>query len=961
MKRMPVLSALAVVSAFFVFGVAWRAAAVEHAESERHASPITQQQIEADWLRQAELRGVPAAGGEIRPEDDAAGACDAVKNGEWGFHTDLEENPWWQVDLGGQRSLVQIQIYNRCDTNAERAARLMILLSDDGKKWKQVYQHDGTVFYGYTDNKPLLVQLGDARARYVRIQLPGKTYLHLDEVEVYRATKRYEQNVALLRPATQSSTSRWSSRAVLPTERQSKYSTAKIVEQGRMLAQDLRRLGADVEAEAESLDRIAERLKRRPADAPEPTRRGLYLQVRQAVRKMAMSNPLLDFDTILFAKRAPGALPHMSDQYYGWWSRPGGGIFLLSGWKSEKPQARCLTADMPEGSFLRPDLSYDGKKVLFAYCRYHSHVAGMEKVDKERLPDDAFYHIYEMNVDGTGRRQLTRGPYDDFDARYLPNGRIVFLSTRKGQFVQCGKLSTLATQQSALPDSYVRCGGSNTRPVPVYTLHVMESDGTQMQSISAFENFEWTPFVADDGRILYARWDYIDRHNHAYMSLWSTNPDGTNPQLVYGNYTATPHCIFEARPIPNSQKLVFTASAHHSITGGTLALLDRNLGTEGDRPITRLTPELGFPETEGWSEAYYANPYPLSEEHYLVAWSDRRLPPHGNGNDPVVGDENPINALGLYLYDGFGNLELIYRDAEISSMYPIPVRPRPRPPIAGSNVDWAGAEEGRFLLQDVYRGLDGVQRGSVKSLRIVGVPPKTQPHMDSPELGFSHEDPGKYVLGTVPVEEDGSAHFRAPSGVSLFFQALDADGMAVQTMRTLTYVQPGQTLSCIGCHESRESAPETNRPLLAATREPSKIAPGPAGSWPLDFQVLVQPVMEQRCIRCHKPGTDGEEFDLTVAKSYDSLAGYGNPSLRTRVLTQYRQGRSTAGAVAAKMNPLVQLLKKDHYGVKLAKDDWDRLITWMDTYGQRRGSFSPQQEERLRKLRRKLNPMLADR
>ena len=172
----------------------------------------------------------------------------------------------------------------------------------------------------------------------------------------------------------------------------------------------------------------------------------------------------------------------------------------------------------------------------------------------------------------------------------------------------------------------------------------MDADGGNLRPISAFENFEWTPTVANDGRILYTRWDYIDRFNGNFFSLWSTNPDGTNPQLVYGNYTARPQVKFEARAIPGSQKLILTAGAHHSIIGGSLVLLDRSRGTEEAAPIVRLTPEVPFPETEASVDSYYANPYPLSEEHYLVAWSDRKLPPHCRVDGT---EQNPVNATGL--------------------------------------------------------------------------------------------------------------------------------------------------------------------------------------------------------------------------------------------------------------------------------------------------------------------------
>jgi len=574
------------------------------------------------------------------------------------------------------------------------------------------------------------------------------------------------------------------------------------------------------------------------------------------------------------------------------------------------------------------------------------------------VPEDAFYHLFEMNVDGTGRRQLTHGRYDDFDARYLPGGQIVFLSTRKGQFLQTSKSNSECTTRAELPDSYVRCGGDNYRPVPVFTLHAIDGDGENLRPLSAFENFEWTPAVARDGRILYTRWDYIDRFNGHFFSLWSTNPDGTNPQLVYGNYTVRPQVVAEAVSVPNSRKLVFTASAHHSILGGSLVLLDRNRGTEGDAPLVRLTPEVPFPETEANIDCYYANPWPLSEEHYLVAWSDRHLPPHRWVDDTQL---NPTNALGLYLYDAMGNLNLLYRDPAISSSNPLPLRARARPAVYAGKVASNEGAEGRFLLQDVYQGLEGVPRGTIKWLRVVAVPPKTQPHMNRPNLGVSREDPGKLLVGLAAVESDGSAFFRVPSGMPLLFQAVDADGLAVQTMRSLTYVGPGQTLACVGCHESREAAPKANsRAPLAALRGPSKLVAGPAGTWPLDYAELVQPVLDRACVGCHRSGSGrprAERFDLTVARSYDNLLAYADKDLAKLV---FERDRSVVGQCPARQSKLLALLRdpKGHEGLRLDRQSVGRLATWMDLYAQRQGHFSPQQETALQQLRLRLADLL---
>jgi len=913
--------------------------------------------VEADWARQEILREAPAASpaGRVAPDQDAAGGCDGVKDGQWGFHTEDEPQPWWQVDLGSVRPLDRVVLYNRCDACGQRNHRILVLLSDDGQSFRQAYQHDGTAFLGFPDKKPLTVPLGGAPARFLRLQLPGKSYFHLDEVEVH--TTGSPENIALRRPAAQSSVSQWSRDHAVPSARPPRYPTEKVIGRGLRLAASLGRFGVDVEAAEASLRALGEQFGKLAAEAPAQARRALHLEARWAVRSLALRNPLLDFDRVLFVQAAPGRFPHMSDQFYGWWSRPGGAVCILEGIHGPAPRVRRLTEGLPEGSFLKGDLSWDGKTALFAWCRFHPEVPDLkDKAHKPNLPEDAFFHIFEVGVDGSGLRQLSRGRYDDFDPRYLPDGRIVFLSTRKGCFLQCTRANSAATAAADLPDSYVRCGGDEYRPVPVFTLHTMDDQGGTIRPLSAFENFEWSPEVAADGQVLYTRWDYIDRFNGHFFSLWSTHPDGTMPQLVYGNYTMRPQVVVEARPIPGSGKLIFTAAAHHSITGGSLVLLDRSRGTEGDAPLTRLTPEVPFPETEAWPEHYYANPWPLSEEFFLVAWSDRKLPPHCRVDSSV---ENPPNAAGIYLLDAFGNLELLHRDPGISSTAPIPLRPRSRPPAMPDSLAWEGPQEGRLLIQDVYRGLTGVPRGTVKGIRVVAVPPKVQPRMNSPLLGISAEDPGKYLLGTAPVEEDGSAHFRVPSGIPVFFQAVDAAGQAVQTMRSLTYVWPGQTLACVGCHESREAAPAGGARSIAAAREPSKLRPGPEGSWPLRFDRLVQPVLDRACASCHRPGGEGgaDRLDLTAAKSYDALLQWGSKDLHGLA---FEKDRSLPGDCVARRSRLLPRLRegKEHEAVRLEAGDLERLAVWMDLYAQKLGHFSDVQEAELADLRKAMAPLL---
>jgi hypothetical protein len=910
--------------------------------------------VEADWLKQEERRRMSPMVGSATTQEDALGAVDGVKDGKWGFHTANENRPWWQVDLGASVPIGRIVVYNRCDGGCPaRTARMLVLISDDGQTWTEVYNCNGTAFGGVPDNNPLVVKLDGRPARFVRTQLPHEGYFHLDEVEVYAAGDD-QTNIALWKPADQSSVSPWSVKHSPPGEETpDSYPVEAVLERGGLLAGALARRGVDTRSFEQAIGEVQAEADRLPEEGAVEAHRALYLRARWLIRDLALRNPVLDFDRIIFVKRAPLVYSHMSDQNYGWWSRPGGGIYVLEGFKEGEPRLRCLTEGWPEGNFNSPDLSYDGTRLLFAYCRYHPETAGNpNKVDKGSIPEDAFYHVFEMNVDGSGVRQVTHGKYDDFDPRHLPSGEILFLSTRRGQFIRCNSASAMATLTSALPDSYVRCGGDAARPVAVYTLHVMDASGEHLRAISPFENFEWTPSIANDGRILYARWDYVDRNNMPFMGLWSTRPDGTHPDMVYGNFTRSPHCVFEARAIPGSSKLIFTASGHHSITAGSLVLLDPDKAFDDDGPIVRLTPEVCFPEVEGWPASYYSCPWPLSEQFYLCAWSDQKLAPQGQ--------PNPVNAMGVYLYDAFGNLELLYRDPAISSMYPLPLKPRPRPPVIASSVH--EPDEARMLLLNVYDGLAGIARGAVTRLRIVGVPAKTQPNMNSPNLGVTSDDPGKFVLGTVPVEADGSAYFHVPAGVSVFFQALDKDGLAIQTMRTLTYVQPGQTLSCVGCHEPRETCP-SNATQEALRREPSKITPGPEGSWPMRFDQLVQPVLDRECVRCHRPDSTEEAksaLDLTPPKAYESLVSYGAPSLRDHVRARYGSGRSIVGQGAAATSPLLELLRKGHRDVSLSRGDVERLITWMDTYAQVRGSFSDDQEQRLRNLRADLSWMLSN-
>ena len=691
----------------------------------------------------------------------------------------------------------------------------------------------------------------------------------------------------------------------------------------RALLEDLRAAHgpAFLAAEGEEVERLAAAAGSGGAPGADP--KALYMKLRQLKRRIALSNPLMDFGPMLFCKRVPTSYSHLVMQYYGWRARPGGGLFVLERPGRSLECRAILDGQLAGGNVLEPRLSYDGKRIVFSYVacegkRFDPGVIGNDD------PDEGFYHVYEVKVDGTGLRQLTRGPYDDLMPTYLPDGGIAFCSTRR--------------------KGYARCfGGQFSRRWDVYTLHRMEADGSKLRTLSFHDTNEWFPAVSNTGHLLYARWDYIDRDAVTHQTLWSSRPDGTNPFALWGNATAKPHCTFQIQPIPGSSKIIFTAAAHHSIAAGPIAMVDAAVDANGQGPITRITPEIPFPEAESRDiREYYAAPWPLSEDYYLVAYSPK----------PLVWEPgaNPADALGIYLLDRFGNRELLYRDPEIGSTNPCPLRARSAPPVLPSALPEGSPPAGEMFLADVYQGLGGIARGTVKRLRIVQIFPKTTNLANVPPIGMAREENGRAILGTVPVEADGSARFLVPAGKPVLFQALDADGMAVQTMRTITYVHPGERISCVGCHENRRTAPDRPRAdALAMRRGPSAIDPGELGGRPFSYVEVVQPIWDAHCVACHRPEKLEGGIDLTgrpegaFSKSYVALmgdvdfwAGGTNPENAAKALVPRFGGRNQVqvtppgGLYGALGSRLVKLLREGHEDVRLTPGELARVAAWID-------------------------------
>ena len=274
--------------------------------------------------------------------------------------------------------------------------------------------------------------------------------------------------------------------------------------------------------------------------------------------------------------------------------------------------------------------------------------------------------------------------------------------------------------------------------------------------------------------------------------------------------------------------------------------------------------------------------------------------------------------------------------------------------------------EGTVLLQDVYQSWPPLPEGPIRRLRIVQVLPKTTPHINSPRVGLANASPGKQVLGTVPVEADGSAFFRAPAGVAISFQALDARGRAVQTMRSITYLQPGETLSCVGCHEPRRDAPPPGPAALALGREPSTITPGPEGSKPLSYPILVQPVLDEHCVECHNREKPEGKVVLTgephegFSASYHAMAArvpysaWGGGDFRRR----NSEPLTVPDHFGARASPLVKLLDEGHYDVALSREEYERLFTWMDANALFYGTFDPADQARQLRGERIAGPAL---
>ncbi len=610
--------------------------------------------------------------------------------------------------------------------------------------------------------------------------------------------------------------------------------------------------------------------------------------------------------------------------FYDYAGIEGGGVYLLPQPGQSFQTVDLIKARLPKGNFTTLALSYEGGTLYFAFA------ARAGRKPDFYSPDRRGFQLFEMKADGAGLRQLTDGTDDNFDPCPLPEGSLAFISSRRGGFGRCHNV---------------------WEPLPTYTLHKLDMTTGAIVCLSFHETNEWHPSVTADGRIVYTRWDYVDRSAANFHGLWLTNPDGSGTTSLFGNYTTRINACYQPRPVPGSHKIAFIAGAHHADVGGSLVLLDPRrarldykTGEDSLDAIERLTPEICFPEAPGWPSSYFHSPWPLSEDRYLASFSFEPLP----GMGPK---EQRDSRTGLYYFDRWGNLELLYDDPEISCMYPIPLGARVKPPVIPEVADRRLGDEGELMLADVNQSLTSLPPSrKVTQLRIFQVLPKTGSHVaNQPRIGYANAESARMFLGSVPVEADGSAYFRAPARKPLYLQAVDAEGRAVQGMRSVLYLQPGEKRGCVGCHEQSATSP-VSRKMLSQARPPSRIEPGPDGSHPMSYMRLIQPILDNRCVPCHSDANPNTKVNLTSAlekpfvKSYIALRPYirwhewGDHSI-SQIATR-------PGHMGADESKLVSVLLDSNHGSKIALTDVERqaICLWLDANAPFYGAYLPEEQ-----------------
>ncbi len=578
----------------------------------------------------------------------------------------------------------------------------------------------------------------------------------------------------------------------------------------------------------------------------------------------------LGFDEILVVKRHALNISHVY-VYHVEGFQTGGGLYVYTP-DAQGGKFRCLV-DSSDGMICTADLSYDGKQVVFAWKRgglvLSNPVNHIEDISCSTSGDN--YQIYRVNIDGTGLTQLTDGPHNNLDPCWLPDGGIAFISDRKPAYAYC----------------YVV-----TSPV----LYRMEGDGSAQRRLSANYLMDFTPSVLNDGKIVYTRWEYVDRAACPIQSLWSINPDGTGLAGHYGNRVISPGTFMDAQPIPGTDQIIATATNHNGPCRGAIVAIDPSKGSNAREAVTNLTPEIALYNSQGvyGNGLYgpYEKPFALGGDRYLTT---------NNG--------------ALQLRDFEANATtLLHPEAGMGYYCAQPLRPTDLPAVpAGSTMDQSvvlsedGAVSGNWatvFLNDVYNGLEPhVERGEIKQIAVVQ---EIEKSTHSPQVNVDPSGHGmrniavfgfqfplvscgatyapKKLWGFADVNEDGSAAFKVPSEVPIYFMALDGEGRALQRMRSFTHLMPGEVQGCVGCHSDRNSVAPISRPSLGSLDAVQELEPPEWGVTGFGYDQIVQPVFDRHCVSCHNEREQPGDVDMSGDKtdffnvSYDILARTGTQS-----------------------------------------------------------------------------------
>jgi hypothetical protein len=623
----------------------------------------------------------------------------------------------------------------------------------------------------------------------------------------------------------------------------------------------------------------------------------------QLRREALLANPLLDFDRLLLIKRGANKLG-LPNNYEGNSSlAPDGYTNEITVLAPVRPEGNLTSLHRPDGGRFVGDvrLHFDADRLLFS------------------MPDtNRRWRVFEINTDGSALRVLpliNEPDVDNYDACYLPGGRILFSSTAPFTGVPCVR------------------GTAH-----VANLYRLDPDGA-IRQLTVEQDHDWCPTPLPNGRVLYLRWEYTDLPHAFSRILFHMNPDGTGQMEFYGSNSYWPASMFYAKPIPgHPTQFVAIVGGHHELPRmGDLVLFDTARGRFEANGVVQRIPGRGrkvepvlldLPIEQTWPK--FLHPFPLSEKYFLVACKP-----------------SPGAPWGIYLADVFDNLVLIREQPGFALLEPIPIRKTAAPPILADKVD-RDRQDAEVFLADIYAGpgLKGVPRGAIKSLRLVSY------HFAYQGVGGEPDAPGldgpwdvKSVLGTVPVCEDGSARFVIPAYTPIAVQPLDADGQAAQLMRSWFTAMPGEVVSCVGCHESQNTTPP-NRQTLAARQPAATLRPWHGPTRGFDFRREVQPVLDQWCVGCHANLKDQPARPMQDNQNAYNLASRFTPSyyaLRRLVRTPTRESDMhllPPWEFHAETTRLIQLLRHGPCPATLDAEAWDRLITWIDLGAPAHGTWT---------------------